>query len=231
MQTDDKKWYKKRGNWLLLLALLFLSLIFAFFFYLYGLINTEEWQRSQITQVKPTIDEAAIEKITKDSYWMGTSSPKVTIIEFGDFSCSSCKKSFYTIREIGLKYKDDVKIVFKDYPIISENSPTLASAARCAGEQGQGFFWSMYDKLFTYQGVTDKQKIVELAKRAGVNISRFNACFDNNKYQAKIGQDYQDGNSLQINGTPTWFINGIKIEGNIPYDYFVQIIESLINKQ
>ena len=161
------------------------------------------------------------------NYWIGAADPKVTIVEFGDFACLYCQKSFSTIREIGLKYPNHVKIIFRDYPIISEYSAALALAARCAGEQG--LFWVMHDKLFLNQDVTKPADIAELAKQIGADVNRFNYCVEHNRYLSSVQKDFADGRELDITGTPAWFINGYKVEGDIPPDIFMQIIEKLIN--
>jgi protein-disulfide isomerase len=168
--------------------------------------------------------------MTKDSYWLGAANPKVTIIEFGDFACLHCKEAFPIIREIITKYKANVKFIFKDFPVVSADSASLALAARCAGEQG--LFWPMYDKLYINQGVTQQNELLELAKEIGANPSRFTSCLAGKKYTTQINQDFQDGTSLGVGGenggTPTWFINGYKIEGTPPHDTFVKMVEGLL---
>jgi len=161
------------------------------------------------------------------NYWIGASNPKITIVEFVDFSCPLCKNSFTKIREISLKYKKDVKIIFRDYPMY-EHSLDLAMAARCAGEQG--LFWLMHDKLFQNQGMYEKNQLSELANQIGADVNKFNNCFTNKKYLSDIKNDFTDAEKLEVAGTPTWFINGAKVAGDIPYGLFVEIVEELIKE-
>lgn len=221
---------KKTKKWLLLgFLVIFLGFGFAYAFFVFKLVRTGEWKNHQpVTVSDKAIDEKTLNEMTKNSYWIGSSQPKITIIEFGDFSCSQCKASFSTIREITTRYKDDVKFIFKDFPVVSANSGYLALAARCAGEQG--LFWPMYDKLYIKQGIGTKDELVELAKQIGVNTTRFTSCFDKKKYEKEIMQDYSDGEALKVAGTPTWFINGIEVQGSIPRDYFITMIENLLKK-
>ena len=161
----------------------------------------------------------------ENNYWTGAANPKITIVEFADFSCGYCKNSFTKIREISLKYKKDVKIIFRDYPAY-EHSLDLAMAARCAGEQG--LFWLMHDKLFQNQGISEQEQLSALANQIGADVSRFNNCFANKKYLPNIQKDFADAEKLEITGTPTWFINGQKIAGDIPYELFMEIVEEFI---
>ena len=228
-----KSWYKKWWGILLIIVLIFtISIFVAFCFYIFNLnkeIKTGKFQTNQIfsliskTNYQNSEQQKTIEGL--NSYWTGSTKPKITIVEFSDFSCPLSKNSFSKIREIGLKYKDNVKIIFRDYPLF-ENSIDLAMSARCAGEQG--LFWLMHDKLFANQGVSTAEEIYELAKQIGADENRFKECISSKKYEIAIQKDFSDGQSLEITGTPVWFINGNKIEGDIPYDTFIQIIEQFL---
>jgi protein-disulfide isomerase len=233
MQTVPKK---LQGRWwkiaffavLTLLAILFV----AFGFYVFDLVRNPDKNNinnneilDQLKENKITVDNKII--IGTNNYWLGSANPKITIVEFGDFNCSNCKNSFPNIREISLKYKDSVKIIFRDFPVL-ENSSNLALAGRCAGEQG--LFWVMHDKLFTNQGEFEINQLSNFANQIGADVKKFTSCLENEKYISDINKDYADGKLLEITGTPTWFINGYKIEGNIPYNIFIQIIEALIKK-
>lgn len=160
---------------------------------------------------------------TGDHYWTGSGKAKITIVEFGDFACSVCEQSFPTIREISLKYKNDIKFIWRDYPVVADYSALLALAGRCAGEQG--FFWPMHDKLFQNQGVSTANELIALANQIGVDADRFTNCLTSQKYLSQIEQDLTEGQKFGITGTPTYFINGYKVEGNIPRDTFIKIIE------
>jgi protein-disulfide isomerase len=161
------------------------------------------------------------------NYWIGSAKPKITIVEFADFACPHCKNSFPAIREISVKYKKDVKLIYRDFPVISDYSADLALAARCAGEQG--LFWPMHDKLFQNDLTGDPNQTAELANQIGVNKTRFTDCVTKQKYSTQIQNDLSDGNQLGVNGTPTWFINGQKTKGDIPPEGWEQIIQKLLN--
>lgn len=154
-----------------------------------------------------------IEGVGTESF--GATNPKVTIVEFADFSCPYCQSSFRALREIGTRYKDSVKIIFRDWPG-HQYSIELALAAYCAGEQGR--FWEMHDKLYENQTAdlgADKNNIATLAAAIGVYNTQFQECFDTKKYLALIQQNVNDSQTLEVRGTPTWFINGTKVEGEL----------------
>ncbi|HOZ56151.1 MAG: Disulfide bond formation protein D precursor [Parcubacteria group bacterium ADurb.Bin316] len=216
-------------RWILFpLLILILGFVVACTFYILNLLKTGEWQKDYSPINNQKISTELLQQITKDNYWLGAANPKITIIEFADFSCSMCKNSFLNIREISVKYKNDVRIIFKDFPVISASSPVLALAARCAGEQG--LFWPMHDKLYINQGLAEEKEIIELAKQIGTDATRFTSCLQSKKYAAQVNQDYEDGIALKVSGTPTWFINDKKYTGDIPHDTFIEILEQLLKQ-
>jgi len=225
MQKINKPWYKKWwGILIIILSVLFLAILVAFGF---AIFNEVKRLKNNPLSASITYSGQLQEKVEgKKNYWIGSASPKITIVEFGDYACPICKKAFPKIREVSVKYKDNVKIIFRDYPVITNYSANLALAARCAGEQG--LFWVMHDKLFINQGVSSDEDIMELANQIGADTDRFNNCFNNRKLIPDIQNDYQDGEDLGVNGTPTWFINGNKVEGDIPYNTLIDLIENLI---
>ena len=230
MSGSDKSWYKKWWGIFLIISLtLILSLFAAVGFYFFYAVRHFQTQNTLLGQpIAKT--EADFKKIlgSEKNYWLGAANPKITIVEFSDFACPHCRASFSTVREISLKYKKYIKIIYRDFPILTDYSLDLALAARCAGEQG--LFWPMHDALFLNQGeVKTKKEIFALAQRVGVNKTKFQQCFNTKKYLTAINQDLNDGRSLNITGTPTWFINGYEIAGDIPYYIFIKIIESLID--
>ncbi|MFA6107023.1 MAG: thioredoxin domain-containing protein [Patescibacteria group bacterium] len=210
----------------ILLFLLFLILAFAIAFGLYTFKIYRETRaelsgKIRLSGEKHTVDIAG-------NYWLGAPDPKVTIIEFGDFACPNCKNSFPVIRELITTYKNDVKLVYKDYPQFEE-SLDLAEGARCAGEQGRMLFWLMHDKLFLNQGVNTAEGIFEAAKQIGVDESRFKKCFEENKYREDIKKDVLDAQAIGLSGTPAWIINGYMVKGDIPLDIWDKLIKQLIN--
>lgn len=225
MQQNYKKWYKKWwGIALIIIVSILLIFLIAFGFYVFNLVKQINSGSPNNMPLLPANSNYKNKEIIegKNNYWLGSANPKITIVEFGDFNCPLCKNSFTKIREIGLKYNNDVKIIYRHYPIY-ENSLQLSHAAHCAGEQG--LFWLMYDKLYSLQEQFNINQLQEIANQIGADLNRFNACLKQEKYLTNIRKDFADAEKLEVTGTPTWFINGYKIPGDIPYDIFIQIIE------
>jgi len=220
MEYTNKPWFK---TWWGILTIIFLTLVLIFIIAIGFYINNSIKIAKKSAGVK--LSGQQYNAADNDHYWLGSDKAKITIVEFGDFACANCEQAFPTIREISLKYKNDIKYIWRDYPIVADYSALLALGARCAGEQG--LFWPMHDKLFQNQGVSTANQLLTMANQIGADMTRFNDCLGKQKYLAQIQKDLTDGQEFSISGTPTYFINGYKIEGNIPRDTFIKIIESL----
>lgn len=234
MEYSNKIWYKQwRGALIIIILAVILFFLATSAFYFISEIKNAKFKLSQAEPIRQLAKSGQqYQAATSDSYWLGSNNAKITVVEFGDFACPVCLQSFPTVREISLKYKNDIKFIWRDYPVVSDYSANLALAARCAGEQG--LFWLMHDKLFQSQGVgqTDDQtaqinELAALANQIGAEPIKFKGCFNKQKYLPQIQKDLTDGQSFGIAGTPTYFINGYKLTGDVPYDIFTQIIEQL----
>jgi protein-disulfide isomerase len=162
-------------------------------------------------------------------YYLGTSTPKVLIVEYGDFNCSHCRVISPVIRDVVNQNKDIVQYVWRNWPG-QTNSELLAQAALCAGEQaGKYGFWPFHDQLLLNQGqYSTTSQLMALAKEYGLSDIKLKDCLDQQKTLGYLQKDYQDAVALGgVVGTPTWFINGYKFSGELPADFFNYMIKQL----
>lgn len=156
---------------------------------------------------------------------LGPESAKVTIVEYSDFQCPFCGKAAPTMKQILEKYPNDVRIVYKHFPLpIHTNSKKAAEAAECAAEQGR--FWEYHDTLFANQNALYTNMLKDYAKQIGLNTTQFNVCFDSGAMRNRVEQDKKEGESLGVRGTPAFFVNGKMISGAQP----ISVFEDAINK-
>lgn len=170
---------------------------------------------------------------TQGSYELGPAGAKVTIVEFADFQCPACAASVATLHGVLNKYPDKVKLVFKHFPL-SQHRNALAAAEAAEAAGGQGKFWEMYDLLYANQGRWENSPdprgiFISLAEILNLDKGRFAAETERRNFAQKISADQSEGVSLNVNATPTFFINGQKFVG-VPNGEFESIIEKEINK-
>ncbi|MBZ5516486.1 MAG: thioredoxin domain-containing protein [Acidobacteriia bacterium] len=157
----------------------------------------------------------------------GDRSAPVTIVEFADFQCPYCKKADATLNDLLAKYKGQVKLAYRDFPMrtLHTQAQIAAEAARCAEEQGK--FWEYHDALFAAdQPKLDETGLSETARRLGLEENAFRSCLAGGKFKTSIEQDVQDGTKAGVVGTPAFFLNGVFVNGAQPEAEFEKIINS-----
>ena len=175
-----------------------------------------------------------------DDPMLGNPKAKVTLVEFSDFQCPFCR-SFWSeaFQQIKKEYIDTgkVRFVYRDFPLsFHQGAVPAAQGAECADDQGK--FWEMHDKMFQEQakqgGGTVQFSDVDVKKWAGqvagLDLGKWNECFNSNKYQSEVEKDFKDGTSYGVSGTPTTFINGTALIGAQPFSAFKAEIDKLLQK-
>jgi protein-disulfide isomerase len=197
--------------------------------------ETQPLQGNQPTADQQPSQPQRIEVSLDDDPVKGSSNAKVIIVEFSDFQCPFCARfATQTLPQIEEKYikTGKVKLVYRDFPLnFHQYAQKAAEAAECADEQGK--FWEYHDILFqklSEWATVGESKFKEYAQQLGLDMQKFNQCLDSGKYANEVQKDYNDGLKYGVSGTPTFFINGIKIVGAQPYSVFEQIIEQELSK-
>jgi protein-disulfide isomerase len=170
-------------------------------------------------------------KVTADGYpaWGNPKAP-VTIVEFSDFQCPFCSRAVPTLNQIKQTYgPDKVRIVFRDMPLPSHNrAEPAALASHCANEQGK--FWEMHDKLFENQTKLEDADLKGYAKALGLDSAKFSECFDSKRYAGIIEKSKREAESLGIQATPSFVINGVLLQGAQPFERFKEKIDRAMSK-
>ncbi len=166
---------------------------------------------------------------------MGDPNAPVHIIEYGDFQCPYCLK-FWAETEPQLieEYVNTGKVYFefRSFPIIGPESTWAAEAAYCAGDQNK--FWEYHDTLFlnwTGENVGDftKERLVQYAEALNLNTGEFESCLNEEKYKGRVEQDKAEGEANGVYATPTFLINGFRLEGSQPFSVLKDYIEQALN--
>lgn len=158
----------------------------------------------------------------KDAPVFGDPKAPITIVEYGDFECPVCRNFHDAIRGMLPKYPQ-VKLVFKDFPLdqIHPWARTAALAGRCAYQQDPKAFWKMYDLIYDNQELISASdaydKMMEFAGKANLNAENFKACLASPQATAVIDASLENGKMVDVNSTPTLFVNGRRLEGGDPH--------------
>ena len=143
----------------------------------------------------------------------GNPEAAVTIVEYSDFQCPFCARAQPLLTQVMDKYPDDVRLVFKHFPLSFHKAAKPAAIASVAAAE-QGKFWEMHDVLFAQGNKLDAAKMDEYATEAGLDLERFQKDYTDKKaqYGKSVDADMKQGQGVTVRGTPTLFINGKKVQ-------------------
>jgi protein-disulfide isomerase len=155
----------------------------------------------------------------------GPATAPVTIIEFTAFHCPLCQRVLPTLGQLASPYGDQVKLVFRDYPLdnLHPGARKAHEAARCAHEQGQ--FWAYHDLLFANAPKASPEQLKAYAEEVGLDVPAFERCVNSGTHQAAVQREVEEGSRVGVTGTPAFFINGRLVSGAQPLERFVRVIE------
>lgn len=201
------------------------AIVFVFLLVKGGYKNTEDK-----AETANTSQSSALE-IKANDWVSGTSTAKVTLVEYLDFECEACGAFYPIVTQLKEEYKDDVRLVVRYFPLPGhKNSRTAAHAVEAAGKQGK--FWEMYNILFTKQSEWGEQRVAsqdqfeKYAVEAGVaNIDQWKKDAVSDEVKKRVEDSYKEAVSLNLQGTPSFFLNGKRIENPKDYEAFKLLIE------
>jgi protein-disulfide isomerase len=159
---------------------------------------------------------------------MGPSVAPVTVVEFADYQCPYCRATEANAEKLRAQFKNQIRYSYRDFPLPNHQfAEKAAEASRCAGDQGK--YWEYHDLLFTGDGTAlDLAGLKAFASKAKLDTAKFDSCLDSNKEQAAVQQDLNQGQSLGVSGTPSFFINGYFVGGSVTYDTLKELVQRQI---
>lgn len=154
--------------------------------------------------------EPIVQISTAGSPQLGPADAPVTIAIFDDFECPYCAKAVPLIKEVVNAYPEQVKLVFKHFPLGMHKNARAAAIASLAADR-QGKFWPLHDLLFANYNKLSPEKITALAEEAGLDMVRFEQDRNDPRLQQQVAVDQQEGQQIGVRGTPTIFVNGRRL--------------------
>src|SRR5579875_1208905 len=154
----------------------------------------------------------------------GPANAPVTLVEFSDFQCPFCIAATPQLEAVLKAYPSKVKLIFKEFPLDTHAQAALAAAAALAAQK-QGKFWEMYDALFAQKGYLSRKGILGLAAGLHLDVNRFQADLDSAQIKRAVEKDIADGERINVDSTPTLFIDGQRFNGPVTLAALKPIID------
>ncbi|HEY6356786.1 MAG TPA: thioredoxin domain-containing protein [Vicinamibacterales bacterium] len=157
----------------------------------------------------------------------GAADAAVTLVEYGDYECPHCGRAYPIVKEVQRRLGGRLRFVFRNFPL-AEAHPHAEHAAEAAeGAASQGRFWEMHDALFEHQQALDDRHLVGYAKGLGLDDTRFRDELAAHRHAPRVREDFLSGVRSGVNGTPTFFINGIRYDDSWDLAALLEALEAV----
>jgi len=155
----------------------------------------------------------------------GSKDAPVTMVEFADFECPYCRQTEPNLQKLREQFPDKLRIVYKNFPLpMHSHAQKAAEAGLCAAEQGK--FWPYHDKLMAQTPPQlEVPQLKTLAASLKLDTASFDQCLDSGKEAATVSHDVEQGKTLGVEGTPSFFVNGYFLSGAVQYDKLRDLVE------
>ena len=156
----------------------------------------------------------------------GASDAAVTLLEYGDYECPYCGAAYPVIKQVQETMGDRLRFVFRNFPITTAHPHAAQAAEAAEAAAAQGRFWPMHDLLYENQQHLEMDDLVGYAGRLSLDVARFQSELADHTYADRVHDDFMSGVRSGVNGTPTFYIDGVRYEGAYDADSLVQALAS-----
>jgi protein-disulfide isomerase len=162
--------------------------------------------------------------VSNRDHVQGPETAPVTLVEYGDFECPHCAAAHVIVKKVQEIMADQLRFVFRHFPLtqIHPHAEPAAEASEAAGAQGQ--FWEMHDVLYENQPMLDSLHLVRFAQELGLDGTRFVRELESRIYRERVRGDFLSGVTSGVNGTPAFFINGVRYDGSWDIEPLVEAL-------
>ena len=163
--------------------------------------------------------------VSERDHIRGSADAPVTLVEYGDYQCPYCGMANPIVDEVRRELGDGLRFVFRNFPL-TESHPHAEHAAEIAEAAGaHNKFWEMHDMLYAHQDALDDRHLAEYARLLGVPASEITRALAQHAYSDRVREDFMSGVRSGVNGTPTFFINGVRHDGAFDRDSLLAAIK------
>jgi protein-disulfide isomerase len=146
----------------------------------------------------------------------------ISLLEYGDYECPYCGEAYPIVKEIQERMGEKLCFAFRNFPLANSHPHAVHAAEAAEAAAAQGQFWEMHDLLFENQQALEDEDIAHYATDLGLDANRLIREVMSGEYQARLKEDFQGGTRAGVNGTPTFFINGLRYDGPRDVESFLE---------
>ena len=149
-----------------------------------------------------------------DDHSAGPDDAPITLVEYGDFECPHCGRAYPIVKAVQKQLGDSLRFVFRNFPITGSHPHAQHAAEASEAAAAQDHYWEMHDTLFENQGALEDRNLLEYAGKIGLDVNDFRMELESGVYASDVEEDVSTGIRSGVNGTPTFFVNGERFDGD-----------------
>jgi protein-disulfide isomerase len=178
--------------------------------------------------MSPAVTARLTAPVSERDHAVGSSHAPATLVEYGDYECPHCAVAHPVVNMLRHTLGPQLRFVYRHFPLatIHPHAPLAAEAAEAAGAQGA--FWPMHDMIFQHQHALEPQHLAAYADMLGLDLARFSRELASHVHATRVREDFTGGVRSGVNGTPTFFINGVRHDGSYALESLRDAIEEAV---
>jgi protein-disulfide isomerase len=155
----------------------------------------------------------------------GPAAAPLTLLEYGDYECPYCGAAYPIVKQVQAQMGDGLRVVFRNFPISTSHPHAEQAAEAAEAAAAQGRFWEMHDHLYEHQQNLEAGDLHTYAEELGLDVERFDRELAEHVHAARVRDDFMSGVRSGVNGTPTFYINGMRHDGPHDLDSLLAALE------
>jgi protein-disulfide isomerase len=163
--------------------------------------------------------------VSQRDHIQGPSDAAVTLVEYGDYQCPYCGRAYPIVQAVQQRLGDRLRFVFRHFPLTQVHPHAQHAAEAAEAAAAQGAFWAIHDALFEQQRHLDDDHLVQYARQLGLHVGAFETALASHAHAGRVREDFLSGARSGVNGTPTFFINGVRHDAGYDVGTLLRAIE------
>lgn len=155
----------------------------------------------------------------------GPAAAPVTLLEYGDYECPYCGAAYPIVKQVQAQLGDQLRFVFRNFPITTSHPHAEQAAEAAEAAAAQDRFWEMHDHLYEHQRRLGEADLRGYARELGLDVDRFSDDLAQHVHAARVREDFMSGVRSGVNGTPTFYINGVRHDDSYELETLLAAIE------
>lgn len=164
--------------------------------------------------------------VSERDHTQGPATAPLTLVQYGDYECPYTRQSTWVVQAIQQQLGDRLRFIYRNFPLVELHPHALQAALAAEAAAAQGKFWQMHDYIFHHQHTLEDADLARFAEAVGLEMQQFARAMTEERYLARIEEDMESGERSGVQGTPTFFINGVLYPGSWEQDTLLAALQA-----